>query len=400
MIKTIKVQLLPNNKQNSLLFQSAGTARWAYNWALGKQIEHFENTGKLTKISDSTLRKELTQLKRTEDFKWLYNYSNNITKQAVKDLCGAIDKFHFESKKNGYQYRESAIKSGRKLTFRDFKFFPRFKSKHKSEPAFYHDTEKIKFTKTHVQLEKLGKIKLAENERIPINVKYSNPRITFDGLNWFLSVGIEQVESVSNQYSEPIGIDLGIKATAIISDNREFKNINKTKRVKKATKRLKRLQRRASKQYLKLKKGQEKSKNLIKLETRIRKTHKRLKDIRTNYTHQITAALVKTKPKFIVIEDLNVSGMLKNRHLSKAIQQQNFYEFRRQLTYKAQFNNIELIIAPRFFPSSKTCSHCGHVHKQLNLSDRVFKCPACSFEINRDLQAAQNLLAYGLSVVA
>lgn len=375
MIKTIKVQLIPNNVQNSLLFQSAGTARWAYNWALGKQQENHKYGGKF--ISDNDLRKELTRLKQFPEYAWLYNYSNNVTKQAVKDACEAYKKF-----------------------FKKLAQFPKFKSKRKSKPSFYHDNVKLKFTETHVQLEKIGKVKLAESGMIPTNYKYTNPRITFDGVKWYISVGIEIPEEKPTEYSKPIGIDLGLKETAVISNGQVFKNINKTKKVKKIKKRLKRLQRKASKQYEKIKKGQERSKNLTKLENRIRKTHKRLKDIRSNYTHQMTASLVKTKPKFVVIEDLNVSGMMKNRHLSKAVQEQCFYEIRRQLEYKTRFNGIQLVVAPRFYPSSKKCSNCGHIHKGLKLGDRTFICPECGFKIDRDYQAALNLLAYGLSVVA
>lgn len=371
MIKSIKVQLKPNNKQKSLLFQCAGTARWAYNWTLDRQQKNYEFGGKF--ISDNDLRKELTQLKKTDRLKWLNKYSNNITKQAIKDACEAYKKF----------FKKIANK-------------PKFKLKRKSKPAFYHDTGKIKFTKTHVQIEKLGKVKLAEFGRIPINFKYVNPRITFDGLNWSVSVGIEIPDiTINKPISEPLGIDVGIKDLAVVSTGKIYKNINKTKIVKKTNKRLTRLQKQVSRQYEKKYKNKikEKGKNLLKLEKQINKTYKRLTNIRTNHLHQVTSELVKNKPEYIVIENLNIKGMMKNKHLSKAIAEQKLYEFSRQLEYKCLWYGIKLIKADRFYPSSKTCCKCGHIKKDLKLSDRVYKCD-CGNVMNRDLNAAINLKNY------
>jgi putative transposase len=390
MIKTFKVQLKPNNMQKIKLFECAGCARWAYNYALGRIKEHYEDTGKF--LSGGKIRKEITQLKKTNEFNWLKLYSNNIPKQAVKDACDAYKKF-----------------------FKGQSKYPKFKSKKRIKPSFYQDTHKIKFTETHVKLEKLmtnrkknrqklNWVKLAEYNLIPTgeNIKYINPRVTFDGLNWWISVGVEVGNlTLDKPNTEPIGIDLGIKNLAIVSNGDKFKNINKTKKVKKLSKKLKRLQKQASRHYEKLKKkGGEnrcKSKNLLKLENLIRKTHKKLKNIRTDYIHQITTSLVKTNPEYIVIEDLNVMGMLKNKHLSKAIQEQNFYEFKRQLDYKCKWYGVELIIADRFYPSSKTCSSCGNVKKDLKLSDRVYKCEKCGLEIDRDLNASINLREYSKS---
>lgn len=372
MIRGIKVQIKPNNKQSSLLFQCAGTARWAYNWTLDRQQKNYESGGKF--LSDGDLRKELTQLKKTEELKWLNKYSNNITKQAVKDACEAYKKF----------FKKLADK-------------PKFKSKRKSPPKFYHDTDKIKFTQRHVQLEKLGKVKLSEFSRIPTFGKYINPRLSFDGLNWWISVGIEMPDmTIDKPVSEPLGIDVGIKDLATISTGKTCKNINKTKAVKKANKKLNRLQKQASRQYEKNYKNKikGKGKNLLKLEKQINKTYKRLTNIRTNHLHQATFEMVKNKPEYIVIEDLNVSGMMKNKHLSKAVASQCLREFRQQLEYKCEWYGIALIIADRWYPSSKTCSCCGHIKKDLNLSDRVYRCSECSLVIDRDLNASINLREY------
>lgn len=370
MFKSIKVQLKPNNRQRSLLFQCAGTARFAFNWAVARQEENHQNGGKF--LTDNELRKELTALKHGE-LAWLYKYSNSIPKQAVKDACNAY-----------------------KLFFKKLAGRPRFKSRRRSRPAFHHDSMKLKVTEKHVQLEKFGMVKLAEFGRIPTNVKYVNPRVTFDGLHWWISVGIEtSIVTLDKPTSEPIGVDLGIKSLAVVSTGEVFGNINRTKAVKKAGKRLRRLQRRVSRHYekLKTKKINEKGKNLLKLEKQVNKTYQRLTNIRDNYAHQTTTKLVKTKPAYVVIEDLNVRGMMRNRHLAKAITQQKWRGFRHQVEYKCQLYGIQLVVANRFYPSSKLCSCCGRIKRDLKLSDRVYRC-RCGNIVDRDLQAAINLREY------
>ena len=375
--------LLPNNKQKTKLFQYANTARFAYNWALGREQENYKNGGKF--ISDGDLRKEFTRLKKNKEYVWLNNVSNNVTKQAIKDACEAYRDF-----------------------FKGYTKFPRFKSKKHSAPKFYQDNVKIRFTNTHVKVEgfatskkknkqKINWIRLAEHGRIPVeNVKYKNPRIKYDGLNWYITVGIEYEDSTTLPSEEGIGIDLGIKDLAICSDEHRYQNINKTQRVKKLEKRKRRLQRSISRKYEENKKGGSycKTSNIIKSEKDLLKLIHRLANIRQNYLHQTTTEIVKTKPSYIVLEDLNVKGMMKNKHLSKAIQQQGFGEFRRQIEYKSAWNNVPVIIADRFFPSSKLCSCCGAIKKDLKLSDRVYRCE-CGNVIDRDYQAALNLKRYG-----
>ena len=374
--------LIPNNKQKTKLFQYADTARFAYNWALGREQENYKNGGKF--ISDGDLRKEFTQLKKTEEYAWLNNISNNVTKQAIKDACEAYRDF-----------------------FKGYTKFPRFKSKKHSVPKFYQDNVKIQFTDTHVKVEgfaiskkknkqKLNWIRLAEHGRIPTDCKYCNPRIKYDGLNWWITVGVEYEDSDTFPSNEGIGIDLGIKDLSICSDGNKYQNINKTQRVKKLEKRKRRLQRSISRKYEKNKKVGSycKTSNIIKSEKELLKLNHRLTNIRQNYLHQTTSEIIKREPSFICIEDLNVKGMMKNRHLSKAVQQQCFGEFRRQIEYKSAWNNIPVIIADRFFPSSKLCSCCGNIKKDLKLSDRIYKCE-CGNVIDRDYQAALNLKRYG-----
>lgn len=378
--------LIPNNKQKTKLFQCFGVSRFAYNWTLGKQQENYKNGGKF--ISDNDLRKEFTQLKKTKEYEWLNQYSNNIPKQAIKDACDSYKKF-----------------------FKGYSKFPKFKSKKKSRPSFYVDNIKIQFTDTHVKLEKISNstkknkaklnwIRLAEKGRIPTDCKYSNPRVTFDGINFWISVGIEVEESTEVPTNNGVGIDLGIKDLAICSDNNIYKNINKTKEVKRLKKKKHRLQRKVSRKYLINKKGvcYYKTSNIIKLENQLLKLNHRLTNIRHNYLHKTTSEIINRKPMFIALEDLNVTGMMKNKHLAKAIQDQSFYEFKRIISYKANWNNIKIIEVPRFYPSSKTCSECGSIKKDLKLSDREYICLECGYVIDRDYNASINLMKYGQSI--
>lgn len=386
MIKSIKVMLIPNNKQKTKLFQCCSVGRFAYNWTLGKQQENYKNGGKF--ISDNDLRKEFTQLKKTKEYEWLNQYSNNIPKQAIKDACDSYKKF-----------------------FKGYSKFPKFKSKKKSKPSFYVDNIKIQFTDTHVKLEKISNstkknksklnwIRLAEKGRIPIDCKYSNPRVTFDGINFWISVSIEVEDNIELPINNGVGIDLGIKDLAICSDNNTYKNINKTKEVKRLKKKKRRLQRKVSKKYLINKKGVSyyKTSNIIKLENQLLKLNHRLTNIRHNYLHETTSEIINRKPIFISLEDLNVKDMMKNKHLAKAVQEQSFYDFKRIISYKASWNNIKIIEVPRFYPSSKTCSECGSIKKDLKLSDREYICLECRCVIDRDYNASVNLMKYGQSI--
>lgn len=386
MIKSVRVQLSPNNKQLTKLFQYANCTRFAYNWAIAREQENYKQGDKF--LSDNDLRKEFTQLKKQDDHKWLNKISNNVTKQAIKDACNSYKRF-----------------------FKGWSKYPKFKSKKHSKQSFYQDNVKIQFTDTHVKVEgftmshkknkqKLNWIKLCEKGRIPTNCKYMNPRFVFDGLHWWLTVGIEVKENNDIPTNEGVGIDLGLKDLAVCSDGNNYKNINKTNKVKKIEKRKRRLQRSISRKYNMNKEGvrYRKTSNIIKREKELLRVIKRLTNIRHNHLHQTTSEIIKRKPSFICIEDLNVSGMMKNKHLSNAIYQQGFRNFRRQIEYKAEWNNIPVILADRFFPSSKLCSCCGMVKKDLKLSDRIYQCD-CGNIIDRDYQASLNLKQYGENVL-
>ena len=385
MIKSIKVRLHPNNKQLTKLFQYAGCARFAYNWAISREQENHNRGNNF--LSDNELRKEFTRLKH-QQHSWLKNVSNNVTKQAIKDACNTYKQF-----------------------FKGHCRYPKFKSKKRSTPSFYQDTSKIQFTDTHVKVEgfatsrkrnkqQLNWIRLCEKGRIPINCKYMNPRFTYDGLYWYVSVGVEVPDTPNTLTNDGIGIDLGLKDLAICSDGNKYPNINKTSRVKKLEKRKRRLQRSISRRYESNRKGRRycKTRNIVKGEHELLKVTKRLTNIRHNHLHQTTSEIIKRKPSFICIEDLNVSGMMKNKHLSKAVQQQGLYEFRRQIEYKSNWNHIPVIIADRYFPSSKLCSCCGTIKTDLKLADRIYRCD-CGNTIDRDFQASLNLKTYGEDVL-
>ena len=295
---------------------------------------------------------------------------SNVIKQAVKDLCNAYKRYfnHISNK-------------------------PKFKKKGYIN-SFYVNYETMKRTKNGVRCEKIGDIKTAESlPKLRKDKHYLNPHIIFDGKYYYITFGIEIDIEPKENTSEIIGIDLGIKSFAICSNGLTYKNINKTCTMKKLNKGLKRQQRQLSRKYLKNKIGNKfiKTNNILKLEHKIKLIYRRIKNIRENYIHQITTYLVKTKPSRIVIEDLNIKGMMKNRHLSKAIAEQSFYKFSNVLKYKCEWNNIELLIADRFYPSSKMCSSCGNIKKDLKLNNRIYKCRNCGLEIDRDYNASINL---------
>ncbi|MBR0287874.1 MAG: transposase [Selenomonadaceae bacterium] len=387
MFRAAKVRLLPTKEQEVLFWKSAGTARWAYNYFLSENQRVYQETGK--GVSEGEVRKYINNVLKKTTHVWLKEIGSNVMKQAVKDANIALQKY-------------IRGKSGK----------PKFKSRRRSKVSFYVNYESLSRVQNGFHGEKLGFVKTAMAlPKIPKGKKYSNPRITFDGKHWFLSVGYELEPEHVVLTDEVFGIDLGIKELAVVSNQdatitRFYENINKTTRVRRLEKRLRRAQRRASRKMEANIKNRDKSKrpiwlrplreckNIERQNNLIRLIHKRIADIRNNHLHQITAQIVKTKPSRIVMEDLNVSGMMKNRHLAKAIAGQKFYEFRQQIAYKSEMYGIEFVIADRFYPSSKICSHCGSVKNDLKLSDRTYICAECGAELDRDLNAAINLANY------
>ena len=233
-------------------------------------------------------------------------------------------------------------------------------------------------------------------KKIIFQKAYQNPRITFDGIDWWISVGIKEDTKHYELTDEIIGIDLGLKELATCSNGVVFHNVSKNPMYKKISKSIKQKQRQVSRKYEMNKQGNKfiKTSNIKKLERRIQKKRIKLQDIKKDYFHKSSTALVRTKPKAIVLEDLNVAGMRKNKHLSHSLQETSISTFKQMLISKAESHGIEVIFADRFYPSSQICSHCGNRRVDLKLSERMYKCPVCGLEIDRDLNASINLKHY------
>lgn len=375
---TLKTRLKPNDEQLNLFKQSAGIRRFTWNFSKGLSDKFYKKTGKTLK--QSTLRKRITMLRNHPDYKWMKNVSCDVPKQAAKDFCKARTDY-----------------------LRGNKGKPQFKAKNKGRPSFYCDSYQIKVGNHSVYLAKIGWVKTAE--QLPGDTKIYNPTISFDNKYWYLSVAIE-IESFDVELTnDVIGIDLGLKMLATCSNGLQWKNINKTsRRLKLLNKRLKRLQRKQARQYENIKQKEisvTTACNYQKTLTQIRHIYRAIKNIRLNHIHQLTNKLVKAKPSKIVIEDLNVRGMMKNKYLAQHVANCLFYEIRRQLTYKCERYGIQLIIADRFYPSSQLCASCGERKTgtdKLTLSDREYKCSHCSYHQDRDMNAAINLETYGRQV--
>lgn len=368
-MKTYKTKLKLNNKQRARLFQNAGVSRFAYNFTLALQEDNYKNGNKF--LSDCDVRKIITQRKQ-DDLAWLYDYDCDIVKQAVKDACRAYKTF-----------------------FKNHKGKPKFKSKKFTKPSFYVDGYKLKIEKGYIKIPYCTKIKLYEKDYIPEGLNYQNSRITFDGIDFFISVSVREETIKPDLTGEIIGIDLGLKELATCSNGMVFHNVSKFKNYKKLEKSLKQKQRQVSRKYELNKQGKKfiKTKNIQKLETLIQKKRIKQQNIKKDYFHKSTTALVKTKPSVMVLEDLNVAGMRKNKHLSHAIQSTSISMFKDILVNKASVLGIEIVYADRFYPSSQICSHCGN-RKPMKLSERVYKCPVCGIEIDRDFNASINLKHY------
>lgn len=374
MIKSFKIRIYPTKAQEALIWQHIGACRYIWNWMLTKQQELYAVGEK--HLSAFGMMKLLTPLKSDGDHEWLYDVSNASLQIVCRDLQQAYDKF-----------------------FKKVSGYPKFKSRKRIKPS-YPVRQNIWFSGNIVTIERLGKVKFKTDFTFPegTGYKFSNPRITNRNGKWILSFGMECENQAPKLTDMSMGIDLGIKDLAIAECNGQivFHNINKSKKMKELCKKQKHLQRSISRKYEENKQGKKyiKTKNIERLENKLRKLYCHISNIRQNYIHQCTHALVSLLPYRVVMEDLNFQGMMKNRYLARAIQEQCLYEFIRQMKYKCERNGIEFIQANRFYPSSKTCSCCGNIKRDLKLSDRTYKCDICGIKIDRDYNAAINLSKY------
>lgn len=396
MYLTKKIRLLPTKEQEILFWKSVGVARWSYNYFLSESFRVYQewlaDNSKPKHISEMEVRKYINNVLKKTTHTWLKEVGSNVMKQGVKDASESLKRF-FNKTSN----------------------YPKFKSKKRSKPSFYVNYESLKRTPNGFHGERIGVVKTRESlPKISKCQKYVNPRITYDGKFWFLSVSYKVELKQVKLTDEKIGIDVGLKDLAIVSNSnnssssytKKYRNINKGYRIKLLEKRLKRSQRRLSRKILNniesygknrvptYTKHLEDCKNIQKQKHIIQTLYRKLSNIRTNYIHQVTTAIVKNKPSRIVLEDLNIRGLVRNKHLSKSISDSKWFEFRRQIEYKAELYGIEVMVADRWYPSSKTCSCCGNIKKDLKLSDRVYRCIECGLMIDRDVNASINLARY------
>ena len=376
--RAYKIEINPTDDQKSKIHQTIGVSRFIYNFYIAHNKEIYEKEGKFVSGMDFSKWLNNEYIPNNQDKKWIKEVSSKATKQAIMNGDKAFKDF-----------------------FKKAKGFPRFKKKKNQDvKAYFPKNNKTDWTleRHRVKIPTLGWVRLKEFGYIPKNSVVKSGTVSQKADRYYVSILVEETYiKISNPNNEGLGIDLGIKEFAICSNGNKFKNINKTSTVKKIEKKLKREQRKLSRKYESLKirnknikEGRATRQNIQKQVVKVQKLHQRLTNIRTDYINKIVSSIIKQKPSYITIEDLNVKGMMKNKHLSKAIASQKFFEFKTKLMSKCKQNNIELRIVDRFYSSSKTCSKCGKVKKDLKLSDRSYKCD-CGLTIDRDLNASINL---------
>ena len=377
MYKGYTIRIYPTKNQEELLRKHIGCCRFIWNHMIEVQKENYKNGEKY--ISKFNMMKLIPSIKK--EFPWLNEVSMSSLQLICKDVNSAYQRF-----------------------FKKISNYPRFKSKKKSKLSYPVRCDRFYFKKGYVKVEKLGKVKYKAdypNLNLEEISKFSNVRISNENDKWILTFSIECENQALIEKNGNLGIDLGVGRLAVVSHNGKkltYSNINKSKRIKQLKRKLKHVQRVISRKYevgnkLNDKKYQ-KTNSILKYEKLARRIYRKISNIRKDQRHKITRELVNLNPAVVIMEDLNVSGMMKNKHLAKAIAEMGFYDFIRIMKYKCEESGIKFFQVDRFFPSSKTCSQCGCIHKGLKLSDRIFECPECGFTTDRDFNAAVNLENY------
>ncbi len=381
------MEINPTDEQKSKIHRTIGVSRFIYNFYIAYNKEIYEREGKFVSGIDFSKWLNNEYIHNNQEMNWIKEVSSKATKQAIMNGDKAFRDF-----------------------FKKDKGFPKFKKKKNQDvKAYFPKNNKTDWTleRHKVKIPTLGWVRLKEFGYIPTNSIVKSGTVSQKADRYYVSILVEERDieisngntgiKIFNHNNEGVGIDLGIKEFAVCSDGIKFKNINKTSTVKKVEKKLKREQRKLSRKYESLKirnknikEGRATRQNIQKQIVKLQKLHQRLANIRTDYINKIVSSIIKQKPSYITIEDLNVKGMMKNKHLSKAIASQKFFEFKNKLVFKCKQNDVELRVVDRFYPSSKTCSNCGKVNKDLKLSDRLYRCD-CGFTIDRDLNASINL---------
>ena len=375
MLKSFKTEINPTEEQKARIRKTIGTCRYVYNFYLGHNKALHDNGKKFMTGKSFSLWLNNEYIPDNPDKTWIREVYSKAVKKSIEDGCAAFTRF-----------------------FKHQSDFPKFKKKGKSDVKMYfvrNNPKDCQCERHRLKIPTLGWIRIKEKGYIPTTkdgymIRSGTVSVKTD--RFYVSVLVEIPDvNINNNLNEGIGIDLGLKDFAIISNGKTYRNINKSAGLKKLEKQLIREQRSLSRKYENLKKGESTQRaNIQKQKLKVQKLHHKMDNIRTDYINKTIAEIVKTKPSYITIEDLNVKGMMKNRCLSKAVASQKFYEFRKRLKAKCDEKGIELRVADRFYPSSKTCHHCGSVRKNLKLSDRIYRCE-CGYVADRDLNAALNL---------
>ena len=375
LLKSFKTEINPSEEQKVKIRKTIGTCRFIYNFYLAHNKELHENGKKFMSSNKFRVWLNNEYVPKHPEYSWIKEAYSKAVTQAVNNGQTAFTRF-----------------------FNHKSAFPRFKKKGKSNVKMYfvkNNPKDCLCERHRINIPSLGWVRIKEKGYIPTTkdgyvIKSGHVSIKAD--RYYVSVLIEIPDNrIANNSNEGIGIDLGLKDFAVVSNGTSYKNINKSAKLKKLEKQLIREQRSLSRKYENVKKGGPTQRaNIQKQRLKVQKLHHRIDNIRTDYINKTIAEIVKTKPSYITIEDLNVSGMMKNKHLSKAVASQKFYEFRTKIQAKCNENGIELRVVDRWFPSSKTCHCCGAIKKDLKLSDRTFTCD-CGYIEDRDFNAALNL---------
>ena len=375
LLKSFKTEINPTEEQKARIRKTIGTCRYVYNFYLGHNKALHDNGEKFMTGKSFSLWLNNEYIPDNPDKTWIREVYSKAVKKSIEDGCAAFTRF-----------------------FKHQSDFPKFKKKGKSDVKMYfvrNNPKDCQCERHRLKIPTLGWVRIKEKGYIPTTkdgYMIRSGTVSVKAGRFYVSVLVEIPDvNINNNLNEGIGIDLGLKDFAIISNGKTYRNINKSAGLKKLEKQLIREQRSLSRKYENLKKGESTQRaNIQKQKLKVQKLHHKMDNIRTDYINKTIAEIVKTKPSYITIEDLNVKGMMKNRCLSKAVASQKFYEFRTRLKAKCDENGIELRVADRFYPSSKTCHHCGSVRKNLKLSDRIYRCE-CGYVADRDLNAALNL---------
>ena len=375
LLKSFKTEINPTEEQKVKIRKTIGTCRYIYNFYLAHNKELHDNGEKFMSGKSFSVWLNNEYLPQNPDKLWIKEVSSKSVKHSIECGCTAFTRF-----------------------FKHQSDFPKFKKKGKSDVKMYfvrNNPKDCQCERHRLKIPTLGWIRIKEKGYIPTTkdgYMIRSGTVSVKAGRFYVSVLVEIPDvNIDNSSNEGIGIDLGLKDFAIISNGKTYRNINKSAGLKKLEKQLIREQRSLSRKYESLKKGESTQRaNIQKQKLKVQKLHHKMDNIRTDYINKTIAEIVKTKPSYITIEDLNVKGMMKNRCLSKAVASQKFYEFRTRLKAKCDENGIELRVADRFYPSSKTCHHCGSVRKNLKLSDRIYRCE-CGYVADRDFNAALNL---------